>query len=105
MDGAADQRLRPIDVSVLRANLERIRERLLAARRAAGGTGPPPVLVAVTKSVNVAAARALAELGVLDLGENRPLAAIDKGVALAGMPVRWHLVGRYQTNKIRKTLA
>ncbi len=45
----------------------------------------------------------LPELGVLDLGENRPQELWRKAGA-AGNRVRWHLIGHLQRNKIERTL-
>ena len=48
--------------------------------------------------------RPLADLGVADLGENYPQELWGKAEALAGLPVRWHLIGHLQGNKARKTI-
>ena len=45
----------------------------------------------------------LAELGVRDLGENRPQELWRKAAALPPT-VRWHLIGHLQRNKIERTL-
>jgi hypothetical protein len=60
-------------------------------------------LVAVTKTVSVDVARLLPELGVLDLGENRPQELWRKAAALPPA-CRWHLIGHLQRNKIDHTL-
>jgi pyridoxal phosphate enzyme (YggS family) len=60
-------------------------------------------LVAVTKSAPDEAARLLPELGLLDLGENRPQQLWRKA-ALLPPSVRWHLIGHLQRNKIDRTL-
>lgn len=64
-------------------------------------------LVAVTKSVAPAVAAELAELGQMDLGENRvqELERKAEAVARTGRAVRWHLIGHLQRNKVRKALA
>jgi pyridoxal phosphate enzyme (YggS family) len=58
--------------------------------------------VAVTKSVPVEVAALLPELGVLDLGENRPQEFWRRAAALPN--VRWHFIGHLQRNKIERTL-
>jgi len=47
--------------------------------------------------------RLLAELGVLDIGENRDQEAAPKAAACADLepPVRWHFVGQLQANKAK----
>jgi pyridoxal phosphate enzyme (YggS family) len=59
-------------------------------------------LVAVTKSVPVEVAALLPELGVLDLGENRPQEFWRRAAILPN--VRWHFIGHLQRNKIERTL-
>src|SRR5207247_1624558 len=49
-------------------------------------------------------AATLHELGVRDLGENRPQALWHKAAALPAT-VRWHLIGHLQRNKIERTLS
>ena len=46
----------------------------------------------------------LVEAGCNDLGESRPQQLWEKAAALADLPIRWHLVGHLQRNKIRRTL-
>jgi pyridoxal phosphate enzyme (YggS family) len=57
------------------------------------------VLVAVTKTWPVGDALLLRDLGVTDLGENRDQEAVEKARQVSG--VRWHFVGRLQSNKAR----
>jgi pyridoxal phosphate enzyme (YggS family) len=61
-------------------------------------------LVAVTKTVSPRVAAVLPELGVPDLGENRPQELWRKAEALKGRPIRWHLIGHLQRNKVERTL-
>lgn len=62
-------------------------------------------IVAVTKTYPASDIATLAELGVLDIGENKDQEARAKIDDLAAFelaaPVRWHVVGRLQTNKAR----
>ena len=95
----------------LRANLETVRRRIAAAARRAGRDPAEVTLVAVTKTVAEDAIRALASLGQVDFGENRPQDLAAKRAALGGSPelpaggVRWHMIGHLQRNKVRRTLA
>lgn len=94
----------PLDLGRLRANLDAVRVNISAAAARAGRAAAEVTLVAITKYVDAELARALVELGVTDLGESRPQSLWEKGEALADLPVRWHLVGHLQRNKIRRTL-
>jgi pyridoxal phosphate enzyme (YggS family) len=63
-------------------------------------------LVAVTKRSPPESIRALVACGARDLGENYPQELWSKVEALADLdqPLRWHLIGHLQSNKVKKTL-
>jgi pyridoxal phosphate enzyme (YggS family) len=88
---------------LLRERLQAVEARLAAACARAGRRREEVTLVAVTKTIPAEVAAALANLGVLDLGENRPQELWHKAAALPP-GVRWHLVGHLQRNKIERTL-
>jgi len=88
----------------LRGNLAEVRENVAAAARRSGRDASAVRLVAVTKRHPTEWARALAGLGLDDLGENYPQELWSKAEALADLPVRWHLIGHLQGNKARRTL-
>ncbi|HEY8416240.1 MAG TPA: YggS family pyridoxal phosphate-dependent enzyme, partial [Thermaerobacter sp.] len=82
---------------------ERVREIRARIAEAAARTGRSPdevTLVAVSKSVSVEAMREAYAAGIRDFGENRAQEARDKFPAF-GDDVRWHFVGRLQTNKVK----
>lgn len=88
----------------LRDNLAAVRSRIDQGCQAAGRSGQEITLIAVTKFFPVTDAVLLAELGVTDLGENRDQDASVKAAELAeltGVAVRWHFLGRLQTNKAK----
>ena len=87
----------------IRANLERVRERVARAAERAGRRAEDVLLVGVSKTVDVARIRQAIEAGVPALGENRVQEARDKVVEI-GRPVPWHLIGHLQTNKVRDAL-
>jgi hypothetical protein len=60
-------------------------------------------LIGVSKFFPVEYARAAAELGLKDLGENRISELVEKKEALSaqGMEPNWHLIGTLQTNKVK----
>jgi len=89
--------------STLANRLGAVEGRLRAACRRADRLRDDVTLVAVTKTAPVEAAAVLGELGVRDLGENRPQELWRKAAALPPT-VRWHLIGHLQRNKIEQTL-
>lgn len=64
-------------------------------------------LVAVSKSVDFPAVSRLAGFGQLDFGENRvqELARKIQGLGAEYNALRWHFIGRLQSNKINALLA
>src|SRR5260370_22750983 len=104
--------------AVLAARLATVEARLEAACRRAGRTRSDVTLVAVTKTVGVEVAALLPELGVRDLGENRPQELWHKAAILAPphptlsplggerrvRGVRWNLIGPLQRNKVDRTV-
>lgn len=90
--------------SRLAENLDQLRRRIEAAAAASGRPAGAVTLVAATKYVSAEIARQIAVAGCLDLAESRPQELWSKGAALADLPIRWHLIGHLQRNKIRRTL-
>lgn len=81
----------------LRGNLERVRERIASAARAAGRSPESVSLLPVTKFHPVEDVALLAELGVSEVGENREQEARAKAGELPG--VKFHMIGQVQTKK------
>ena len=67
---------------------------------ARGGHGQPVTIIAVTKTHGPNAVDAAYRAGLHDVGENRVQEALRKMDAV-GVPVRWHLIGHLQRNKVR----
>ena len=88
----------------IRANLEEVSQRIkLAALRA--GRSPEEVrLVAITKTVSVAAIREAMACGVRIFGESRVQEALPKTQELQGDNMSWHFVGHLQTNKTKQVV-
>lgn len=89
--------------ALLADRLQQVDNRLRAACQRAGRPREAVKLVAVTKTVGVEVARLLPDLGVSDLGENRPQELWRKAEPLPSS-IRWHLIGHLQRNKIERTL-
>ncbi len=83
----------------LAGRVSEIRERISAAT-ARGGHGQQVTIVAVTKTHGADAVRAAYEAGITDVGENRVQEAMRK-MPDVGVPVRWHLIGHLQRNKVK----
>lgn len=92
-----------IDIGRLRANVAAVEMRIAAACTRAGRNRAEVTLVAVTKSVSIEVAAVLPDLGIIDLGENRPQELWRKAEAMP-KSIRWHLIGHLQRNKVERTL-
>jgi pyridoxal phosphate enzyme (YggS family) len=87
----------------LSARLAEIRD-TIRHHQARGGFSHPVRIIAVTKSHGPEAVRAAAAAGLLDVGENRVQEALAKQDRLRDVPVRWHLIGTLQRNKVRQVI-
>ena len=76
-----------------------VRERVTAAV-ARGGHQQDVTLVAVTKTHGPEAVHAAWDAGVRDVGENRLQEATAK-MERVDVPVRWHVIGHLQRNKVK----
>ena len=83
------------------ANLGEVRDRIADAARRSGRTPDAVRLVAVTKTVPAETIRILLAAGQEDIGENRAQQLRDRAAELSGAPVRWHMIGRLQRNKVK----
>jgi pyridoxal phosphate enzyme (YggS family) len=100
MPGMTDDELR----QVLSERVAAVRGRIAAACARVARDPGSVTLIAVTKTVSPRVAGLLPNLGVLDLGENRPQELWRKAEALKHLPIRWHMIGHLQRNKIERTL-
>jgi len=79
-----------------------VRSRIADAARAAGRDPGATTLIVVTKFHPAELIRALAGLGVRDVGENRHQEAQAKAEELRGLGLNWHFIGQLQTKKARQ---
>ncbi len=91
-------------MSALAANVARVHARILAACRAAGRSPAEVRLLPVTKTQPLELLHEALGLGLGEFGENRVQELADKAAALQSEPVRWHLIGSLQTNKVKELL-
>jgi pyridoxal phosphate enzyme (YggS family) len=86
----------------LEARLASVKERIADAARLAERPVDSLTLIAVTKYHPASLVRALAALGVTDVGENRHQEAQAKAAELADLPLTWHFIGQLQSKKARQ---
>jgi pyridoxal phosphate enzyme (YggS family) len=79
--------------------LSEVRQRIDRAV-ARGGHGQTVRIIAVTKTHGPNAVEAAWKAGLQDVGENRVQEALGKMAAVSS-PVRWHLIGHLQRNKVK----
>lgn len=80
--------------------LAEVRARIEDAIRR-GGHGQTVTVVGVTKTYGPDAPRAAWEAGLRDVGENKVQEALAK-MPKVGVPLRWHLIGHLQRNKVKQ---
>jgi hypothetical protein len=94
-------------------NLRRIEENVQAACAKANRRADEVSIIAVTKTVEFEPVAWLVELGMTELGESRVQHLITRGQELAEYlrrrqqpprPVRWHMIGHLQRNKVKAVL-
>jgi pyridoxal phosphate enzyme (YggS family) len=83
-------------------NIADIRRRVVDRCRALGRDPDDVRIVAVSKTFPAPSIREVLRAGILDIGENYVQELLAKRRELAGEPIRWHMVGHLQTNKVRQ---
>ena len=86
-------------MNTIQANLEEVNRRITEAAKKSGRERSDITLVAVTKTHPTEMMNTAIECGVTDIGENKPQEVRDKFSDV--LPVKWHLIGHLQTNKIK----
>ena len=83
----------------IRDNIEYINKLKDDAARRSGRTGDDVLLVAVTKLHDADEINEAIDCGITDIGENKVQEILNKYEKVK--PVRWHLIGHLQTNKVK----
>ena len=81
--------------------LHAVQARIADAAAAAGRDAATVHLLAVSKTFDAAAVRAMAACGQREFGENYLQEALEKQAALRDLPLIWHFIGPIQSNKTR----
>jgi pyridoxal phosphate enzyme (YggS family) len=86
----------------LATRIAAVRQRMAQAAARARRDPSEVLLVAISKTRSAEYVRAAAGAGQRDFGENKVQEALEKIASSRDLPVRWHLVGHLQSNKVRK---
>ncbi len=98
----------------IQKNLRRIREAIGEACQRSRRDPDRVSIVAVVKSVDIATVKNLIDAGLTELAENRAKRLVERADAIGAYlqrrrtepagPIRWHMVGHLQRNKVRQIL-
>lgn len=80
-------------------NLQEVERRITAAAEKSGRKRGDITFIAVTKTHPAEMMNEAIDLGVTDIGENKPQEIRDKYEFVK--PAKWHLIGHLQTNKVK----
>lgn len=81
-------------------NINEIKNKISSAAIKAGRNPEDILLLGVTKTVDVDVMKEAIELGITDVGENKPQ-ELNRKFELIGDCVKWHQIGSLQTNKVK----
>lgn len=87
----------------VRENIQNVQDRIASAAQRVGRDVNLIELVAISKTKPVSLIDEAIDLGITDIGENQVQEARNKH-SQVNRPVRWHLVGHLQTNKVKQAL-
>lgn len=85
---------------VIKAQLTEVRKQIEEAAKVAGRKKEEVTLIAVSKTYPVSAIEEAIAEGCMDFGENHVQELVNK-IEEIDKPVRWHLIGHLQTNKVK----
>lgn len=88
-------------LSVFRANLARVEERIAQSCARAGRDRTSVRLLPITKTVPAHILRYAFATGIRSFGENKIQEASSKREALADLSINWSIVGHLQSNKVK----
>jgi PLP dependent protein len=88
-------------MDTLQQRINQIEEEIQAACDRSGRDRSDVTVVAVTKQVSALRAKEVIELGILDLGENRPEGLLGKKESIQSENLNWHFIGNVQSRKVK----
>lgn len=80
-------------------NITKVRENIRTACQGCGRNPDDILLLAVTKTIDIPRIREAVDMGLTELGENKPQEINRKYYEIEG--VKWHQIGHLQTNKVK----
>ena len=83
-------------------NIERVKEIIAEAAEKSGRSADDVLLLAVTKLHTPEEMNEAIDAGATDIGENKVQEVLEKYEKVK--PVRWHLIGHLQTNKVKQII-
>jgi hypothetical protein len=104
------------DTRTLRERYDDVKARVARAAEKSGRRASDEMLVAVTKYASIEDIRELVSFGHTDLGENRVQQLVQRAAIIdefnarraerggATTPVRWHMIGSLQRNKVKQAI-
>jgi PLP dependent protein len=94
----------PSETTTIRANWERVRERIKRAASRVSRWPDEVTIVAASKTFPAETIRAAYELGLRHFGENRVQEFEGKQPKLSNLDAVWHFIGHLQRNKARRAV-
>lgn len=88
--------------SMIAENIAELREQIDRRCQALGRDPGGVRIIAVSKTFPAGMIREVAGAGILDIGENYVQELLAKRRELEEVPIRWHMIGHLQTNKVRQ---
>jgi len=88
-------------MTIIETNLQTVHQRIALACQAAGRVPAEVTLLAVSKTVPVAAVLDAYGFGQNAFGENYIQEGLEKIIQLRALPIQWHCIGPIQSNKTR----
>lgn len=88
-------------MTMIEINLQTVRDRIVAACKAAGRHPAEVTLLAVSKTFGAEAVQEAYAAGQTAFGENYIQEAVQKITQLRDLPLQWHCIGPIQSNKTR----
>jgi len=88
-------------LDTLPQRMQKIEEEIQAACDRSGRKRQEVTVIAVTKQVSVSRTREVIELGITDIGENRPEGLLAKQESIQSENLKWHFIGNVQSRKVK----
>jgi hypothetical protein len=89
---------------MIKENILSIKEKIKKAAKKSGRDPSEIEIVCVTKYAQLPQIKEVIEQGLCNFGENKIQEALTKIEAFRDYPIKWHMVGHLQTNKIKKAV-